>query len=58
MKNADKEIALTAKQENSIVITNDRDFLIGMDLIKQQALNFEEFKAFVYNNFCIIRMNH
>lgn len=50
MKNADKEIALTAKQENAIVITNDRDFLKGMDLINQQALSFEEFMKHVYSS--------
>lgn len=43
MKNGDKEIALTAKNENAIVITNDYNFLNSLIKIKQEVLTFEDF---------------
>lgn len=43
MINGDKEIALTAKQTNATMITNDIPFLNGLHAINQKALNFEDF---------------
>lgn len=43
MKNGDKEIALTARQEGAIVITNDGSFLAGLKSINQEVLQFNEF---------------
>jgi predicted nuclease of predicted toxin-antitoxin system len=47
MKNGDKEIALTAKRENAVMITDDNDFLEGLKHIKQSVMNFEEFLIFL-----------
>jgi len=46
MKHGDKEIALTAKQEDAIIITNDKDFLRGLKCISQPVMNFEDFLIF------------
>lgn len=51
MIKGDKEIALTAKQNNAIMITNDIPFLNGLHAINQKALNFEDFLRSV--NICI-----
>ncbi len=47
MKNGDKEIALTAKQENAVMTTNDKDFLEGLRALNQSVMNFEEFLIFL-----------
>jgi adenylate cyclase class IV len=43
MKNGDKEIALSAKEEGATLITNDRGCLEGLRSIKQPVLSVEEF---------------
>ncbi len=43
MKNADKEIALTAKQEKAIMITDDGGFVKGLNNINQDVLVFKDF---------------
>ncbi len=47
MRNSDKEIALTAKQEEAIMITDDKYFLLGLKFLKQPVMNFEEFLTFL-----------
>lgn len=43
MKNGDKEIAFTAKQENATMITNDSNFVDSLSNINQKVLSFEDF---------------
>jgi predicted nuclease of predicted toxin-antitoxin system len=47
MKNGDKQIALTAKLEGAVMITDDKNFLNGLKLINQPVLSFEDFKKFL-----------
>jgi hypothetical protein len=50
MKNGDKQIALTAKQEDAIVITEEtkkNGFYEGLKKINQPVMNFEEFLIFL-----------
>lgn len=47
MKNGDKEIALTAKEEGAVMVTDDESFLDGLRLINQRVCSFEEFLRFL-----------
>lgn len=47
MKNGDKEIALTAKEEGAVMVTDDESFLGGLRLINQRVCSFEEFLRFL-----------
>ncbi len=43
MKNSDKEIALTAKTKNAILITNDKDIIKNLTNIQQKVFSFNDF---------------
>lgn len=47
MKNGDKQIALTAKQESAILVTNDLNIIKGLSTIEQSVFSFKEFKNFI-----------
>ncbi len=47
MRNGDKEIALIAKEEGAVMITDDESFLEGLKLINQRVCGFEGFLRFL-----------